>query len=66
MSEAIFSWIMGVVKGGVPGTMLADEEVEYVRDGMDEIEGIESVGLIDVAGLLAAAGNGKLSLGSMT
>lgn len=53
---------------GVPGTLLADEEVEceYVRDGTDEIEGIESVGLVDVVGLLAATGSGKLCLGSMT
>jgi hypothetical protein len=60
--------IIGIVRVGVPGTLLADEEVEceYVRDGADEIEGIESVGLVDVVGLLAATGSGKLCLGSMT
>jgi hypothetical protein len=64
------SRIIGIVKVGVPGTLLADEEdeCEYARDGMDEIEGIESVGLVDVVGLLPAtrSGNGKLCLGSMT
>jgi hypothetical protein len=42
-----------------------DSKFEYVRDGMDEIDGIESVGLVDEVGLLAAtgSGSGKLCLG---
>jgi hypothetical protein len=64
------SRIIGIVRVDGPGAFLADEEVEfeYVRDGMDEIDGIESVGLVDEVGLLAAtgSGSGKLCLESMT
>lgn len=48
---------------------MADElELEHERDGRDEIEGTESVGLIgvEVAGLIAVAvnGSGKSCFGS--
>lgn len=55
--------------GGVGLTWVADEELalECVRDGSEQIEGAESVGLIgiEVVGLVAAAKNGLFCLGSM-